>query len=69
MGNLPANVGVFFGKTDKRSKGWYWIDASNREKSAITGPFETKEQAIENAIRSIAARQVSPDYSRGMSLM
>jgi hypothetical protein len=61
MGNLPANTGecgVFFGKTDKRSKGWYWIDASNREKSAITGPFETKEQAIENAIRSIAARQV-----------
>jgi hypothetical protein len=31
MGSLPANVGVFFGKADKRSEGWYWADASKSE--------------------------------------
>ena len=50
MSNVPSNVGVFFGKTDKRSEGWYWVDASAK---APKGPFQTKAQAIENAIQSL----------------
>jgi hypothetical protein len=28
MGSLLANVGVLFGKADKRSEGWYWANAT-----------------------------------------
>jgi hypothetical protein len=53
MGRVPQNIGVFFGKADKGAGGWYWTDASSQKpKAAITGPFETKEQAIENALQS-----------------
>ena len=47
MSSVPSNVGVFFGKTDKRSEGWYWVDVSTK---APKGPFETKARAIENAV-------------------
>jgi hypothetical protein len=42
MSRIPANVGAFFGKADKRSEDWYWVDASAK---APKGPFETKAQA------------------------
>jgi hypothetical protein len=41
MSNVPPGVGGFFGKADKRSEGWYWVDASTKEPK---GPFETKGQ-------------------------
>jgi hypothetical protein len=46
MGSVPSKVGVFFGKTDKVSEGWYWTDTSigQKRKAAITGPFETKKK-------------------------
>jgi hypothetical protein len=50
---------VFFGKVDKRPEGWYWTGApaaGEPLKGPITGPFETKEEAIENAVRSGAGR-------------
>ena len=51
---VPTNVGVFFGQVDKRSKGWYWADPrSEKLKGAIRGPFESKEQAIENALQNL----------------
>jgi hypothetical protein len=54
MGSLPLNVAVFFGKVDKRPSGWYWIgtEAEKAVRAPITGPFETKEAAIEDAARS-----------------
>ena len=56
MSNLPVNVAVFFGKVDKRPSGWYWTAISNPQIPfiwAIAGPFETKAQAIENAVLSV----------------
>jgi hypothetical protein len=54
MSAVPTNVGVFFGQVDKRSKGWYWADTrSEKLKDAIRGPFESKEQAIENALQNL----------------
>jgi hypothetical protein len=52
MGSVPSKVGVFFGKTDKVSEGWYWTDTSigQKRKAAITGPFETKEKAVEKPV-------------------
>ena len=47
MSSVPSNVGGFVGKTDKRSEGWYWVDVSTKSPK---GPFETKAQAIENAV-------------------
>ena len=56
MSAVPTNVGVFFGQVDKRPKGWYWADAKNeKSKGAIRGPFETKEQAVEDALHSLAS--------------
>jgi hypothetical protein len=54
MSNLPPNIGVFYGQADKRSEGWYWTDLLRNEKSkaAIVGPFETKEEAVENALQT-----------------
>jgi hypothetical protein len=52
MSNVPANVGVFFGRADKRSEGWYWADMSTKTPK---GPFETKAQAIENAVLCVSA--------------
>jgi hypothetical protein len=56
MSAVPTNVGVFFGEVEKRSKGWYWADTrSEKLKGAIRGPFETKEQAVEDALHSLAS--------------
>jgi hypothetical protein len=52
MSAVPTNVGVFFGQVDKRTKGWYWAE-TNTPKAAIRGPFETKDQAIEDALRRV----------------
>jgi hypothetical protein len=55
MSAVPTNVGVFFGQVDKRSKGWYWADTrSEKFKGTIRGPFESKEQAVEDALHSLA---------------
>jgi hypothetical protein len=54
MSNVPSNVGVFFGKADKRSEGWYWVDAS---KNAPKGPFETKAQAIKDAVLCVSTAE------------
>jgi hypothetical protein len=61
MGSVPSNVGVFFGKANRRTAGWYWTEAaiSQKRKALITGPFETKEQAVENAAQR--ARQAPND--------
>jgi hypothetical protein len=63
MGSVPSKVGVFFGKVDKGSEGWYWTDASisQTRKAAYMGPFETKEKAVENAVQSVAGRQTQND--------
>jgi hypothetical protein len=61
MSSIPANVGVFFGKPDKRSEGWYWVDASTK---APKGPFETKAQAIEDAVLCVS----TADEHSGASL-
>jgi hypothetical protein len=54
MGAVPTNVGVFFGQVDKRAKGWYWADAqSEKPKAAFRGPFETKEQAVDDALHRL----------------
>ena len=51
MSTVPTNVGVFFGQADKRAKGWYWADSrSEKLEGAIRGPFETKEQAVQDAL-------------------
>ena len=54
MGNLPLNVAVYFGRIDKRASGWYWIatDAEKSAKPPATGPFESKDAAVEDAARS-----------------
>jgi hypothetical protein len=52
MEELPTNIGVFFGRADKRPEGWYWTNTESPTK--ITGPFETKAQAVENALQSLA---------------
>jgi hypothetical protein len=73
MGSVPSEVGVFFGKANKVSGGWYWTDAltSEKRKTAITGPFETKEKAVKNAVQSLAARRapiIEPAISRPSSV-
>jgi hypothetical protein len=51
MTAVPKSVGVFVGQVDKRPKGWYWVDAkSEKSKQAIRGPFETKKQAVDDAL-------------------
>jgi hypothetical protein len=63
MAGVPSNVGVFFGQVDKRPEGWYWTETAIDKKAVMTGPFETKEQAVEHAVQSIAARQGPNDQS------
>jgi hypothetical protein len=54
MSAVPTNVGVFFGQVDKRPKGWYWADTTREKPNAIIrGPFETKEHAVEDSLRSL----------------
>ena len=51
MSSVPLNVGVFFGKTDKQSEGWYWVDVLTKSPK---GPFETKAQAIDDAVLCVS---------------
>jgi hypothetical protein len=51
MSSVPSSVGVFFGRA-KGSEGWYWVDAPTKTPK---GPFETKAQAIENAVLCVSA--------------
>jgi hypothetical protein len=54
MSAVPTNVGVFFGQVDKRARGWYWAGTQTEKLTrAIRGPFETKDLAIEDALRSL----------------
>jgi hypothetical protein len=56
MSAVPKSVGVFFGQVDKRPKGWYWVDSkSEKSKQAIRGPFETKKQAVDDALHSVTS--------------
>jgi hypothetical protein len=54
VSNVSSNVGVFFGKADKRSEGWYWVEASTNKPK---GPFETRAQAIENAVLCVSTAE------------
>ncbi len=56
MSAVPTNVGVFFEQVDKRPRRWYWADTKNeKSKGAIRGPFQSKEQAVEDALHSLAS--------------
>jgi hypothetical protein len=66
MSAVPTNVGVFFGQIDKRAEGWYWTDTrSEKLTGAIRGPFETKEQAVENALQSLREAPIDETGERG----
>ena len=66
MTAVPTNVGVFFGQVDKRAEGWYWAGAqSEKLRGAIRGPFETKELAIEDALRSLQGDASDEPQERG----
>jgi hypothetical protein len=66
MSAVPTNVGVFFGQVDKRAKGWYWADArSEKLGKATRGPFETKELAVEDALRSLREPPNDESQERG----
>jgi hypothetical protein len=59
MTDVRARFAVFFGRVDKRAAGWYWTGAQEMDKGVkgpFTGPFETKAEAVEHAIRSGAGR-------------
>jgi hypothetical protein len=58
MTGIQARFAVFFGKVDqKRDAGWYWTNAPEPgEHGPFTGPFETKDEAVEHAIRSGGGR-------------
>jgi hypothetical protein len=61
MSGVPANVGVFFGRVNNRPEGWYWTDAENLTK--VTGPFETKAEAVENARQSLGFSNIQHQQS------
>jgi hypothetical protein len=55
MSTVPTNVGVFYGQVDNRATGWYWADTRSEKLRSFRGPFESKEQAVEDALRSLAS--------------
>jgi hypothetical protein len=66
MSAVPTNVGVFFGQVDKRAEGWYWAGAqSEKVRGAIRGPFETKELAVKDALRSLREAPSDEPQERG----
>jgi hypothetical protein len=68
MSAVPTNVGVFFGQVDKRAEGWYWAGAQiEKLRGAIRGPFETKEQAAENALQSLREAPIDEPQERGVA--
>jgi hypothetical protein len=60
MTSIQSKFAVFYGRVDERASGWYWTEApedvDELPKGPFTGPFETKSDAIEHAIRSGAGR-------------
>ena len=60
MAEVETRFAVFCGKVDqKRESGWYWTvvpQPGEPLKGPFTGPFETKDEAIEHALRSGAGR-------------
>ena len=60
MAEAENKFAVFFGKANPKDRpGWYWTDVpepGEHLKGPFTGPFGTKEEAIEHAIRSGAGR-------------
>ena len=60
MTSIQAKFAVFFGKVaQKREAGWYWTsvpEPGEHLKGPFTGPFETKDEAIEHAAGSGAGR-------------
>jgi hypothetical protein len=58
--NIQAKIAVFYGKVDqKRGPGLYWTDVpepGKHLKGPYNGPFETKADAIEHAVRSGAEK-------------
>jgi hypothetical protein len=59
MTSIQAKFAVFYGKVDERPAGWYWTGAPAVDEpfqEPITGPFESRADAIEHAIRSGAGR-------------
>jgi hypothetical protein len=57
---VQAKFAVFYGRVDERSTGWYWTEAPDDvdelPKGPFQGPFETKADAVEHAVRSGAGR-------------
>jgi hypothetical protein len=52
MDDIQNRFAVFFGKVDRRPRGWYWTIVPNVELTVnrqYAGPFETKANAIEDA--------------------
>ena len=60
MTEVEKRFAVFLGKVDQRREpGWYWTsvpEPGEHLKGPFTGPFETKDEAIEHALRSGAGR-------------
>jgi hypothetical protein len=60
MTGTELRIAVFFGEPDQKSgSGWYWTvvpGPGEPSKGPYTGPFETKADAIEHAVRSGAGR-------------
>jgi hypothetical protein len=60
MVEVETRFAVFFGKVDQRREpGWYWTnvpEAGVPLKGPFTGPFETKEEAVEHALRTGGGR-------------
>jgi hypothetical protein len=59
MADIQDGFAVFFGKVDRRPQGWYWTSVHNVELTVnrqYAGPFETKANAIEDAVLNSAGR-------------
>jgi hypothetical protein len=60
MTSIQAKFAVFYGKVDqKRDPGWYWTavaESGEHLAGPYTGPFETKADAVEHAVRSGGGR-------------
>lgn len=66
MSNVPFGVAAFYGQVDKRAKGRYWADAPTESpKAPMRGPFDTKEQAVENALHNPREAATGEQGERG----
>jgi hypothetical protein len=76
MTSIQAKFAVFYGTVDERPSGWYWTgapdDLDEPPKGPITGPFETKADAMEHAIRRLPAttsqRQATPQTDQTIAI-